>query len=414
MSDFAYLYQVVWTANSSIGRVIVLILLALTCSALACALSHRRRYRITELGMLHVVRARLQSALDTAATASTAPTASTAASTAAAASAGTAPGPAAAAARKGPTLVNIDDVAKDLTDATLVGDRVNTIARLRKSLVKVNIGALQQITNDRESARASLRFPEFAIGLLMLIGLFGTFVGIATTFQAVGADVSTAAVTGSTSGAGRGQMLEARVQTAFAGMRTKFSTSLVGLAGAILVSWMNLLLSRAQGRFLSELERFTVIELLPATIPAVEDELMLDRVARQLDEGLTRLEALATGNIKTMQDVAGIQAGFKTIVDNIATSTKSSGAERLQSVIGQLSSVIDQVTHVNQSVRDLTTSLPQALESSAGRIEKAVGSRPETDVVAATISSPVWSPNAVVKVTLLVGGVVYLLVLVLR
>lgn len=376
MTDFEYLFQVVWTQNSSPGRAIVITLLVITLWALVCVIWHWRRYSGTETAVLEIVRGRLHALTQ----ASTAPVAAPKTTKSADAKVN------ARETTAHPKLIDIAELSKGLSSHTLVGERLATIARLRGSQVKVNVAALQQITGDRESARASMRFPESAIGLLMLIGLFGTFVGIATTFQAVSADVTPrTSVSANDTTIPRVQLVEQRVQNAFAGMRTKFAASIAGLAGAILLSLMNLQLARAQGRFISELERFTVVELLPATIPSVEDELLLDRVSRQLDEGFTRLDSLAQANVKAVEDIAGIQAGFAKIVENVSRSTRSEGTERLQAVIGQLSSVIEQVVHVNQSVRDLTTSLPAAIQSSSQRIEQAIGA----DLRSTT--TPTWS-----------------------
>src|SRR5262249_7056030 len=151
---------------------------------------------------------------------------------------------------------------------------------------------------------------------------------------------------------------------AFGGMYTKFSTTLVGLACAVVLASLNFRLAQAQERFFEELDRFTVSELLPATIPALEDETLLERISQQLEQSFSLIEEIASKNAKTVEEVAAIQAGFADIVSNIRQQVRAEGPDRLQNLIGQTAGVIDQVSRVNDTLQSLVSDLPKALTAS--------------------------------------------------
>lgn len=249
-------------------------------------------------------------------------------------------------------LVSAAELAQAVPIHSIVGDRLNMIAQLRQSQTKVNLQALQQISRAREAALVSLRFPGLAVNLLMLVGLLGTFVGIAIVIQQIGLNIN------------QGDASLQSFGKVFSGMYTKFSTTLAGLACAIVLAWLNFRLSQAQERFFEELDRFTVGQLLPATIPALDEDTLLERVSQQLETSFGQIEEIAKRTAKTTEEISAMQSGFSAIIDNIRQQTKSQGLDQLQTLLGQVTNVIGQISRVNDGLQTLTTELPRALKES--------------------------------------------------
>ena len=340
MDSIQLLYRVIITDNTLIGLLLVFGLVLMAVISGGCATSHFRRYRITESDYLNQAKTRLRSLR----------------------SKSDEPSEGEKSLRLS-NLVSAEELAQGVPPDSIIGDRLRMIALLRQSQTKVSLSALQQISRAREAARTSLRFPGVAVNLLMLVGLLGTFIGIAIVIQQIGLNI------------GQGDGSLESFGKAFGGMYTKFSTTLVGMACAIVLASLNFRLAQAQERFFEDLDRFTVSELLPATIPALEDETLLERISQQLEQSFSLIEEIADKNAKTGEAVGAIQAGFADIVSNIRQQVRSEGPDRLHTLLGQMAGVIDQVSRVNDALHNLASELPKALTASNRRLEEAITSR---------------------------------------
>jgi hypothetical protein len=93
---------------------------------------------------------------------------------------------------------------------------------------------------------------RYLVGLLIFLGLLGTFWGLLQTVSAVGGVVGTLSSATDTSSLFR--ELQAGLQAPLGGMGTAFGTSLFGLAGSIILGFCDLQAGQAQNRFYNELE----------------------------------------------------------------------------------------------------------------------------------------------------------------
>ena len=135
------------------------------------------------------------------------------------------------------------------------------------------IRAMAKILLDTDKARATLS-PESAraildsigtrmdegretgryIGhLLVFLGLLGTFWGLIQTVNGVVETISGLGVTGGDPETAIAQLI-ANLKAPLSGMGTAFSSSLFGLSGSLVVSFLDLQSSQAQGRFYTDLE----------------------------------------------------------------------------------------------------------------------------------------------------------------
>jgi hypothetical protein len=125
------------------------------------------------------------------------------------------------------------------------GDRFSLSTMAMRSLLD---GIATRLDEGRETAR-------YFIGLLVFLGLLGTFWGLLETVHSIGDVISGLSVQG-------GAVLEVfdrlktGLQAPLAGMGTAFSSSLFGLAGSLVLGFLALQAGQAQNRFYNDLEEW--------------------------------------------------------------------------------------------------------------------------------------------------------------
>ncbi|MFN3293194.1 MAG: biopolymer transporter ExbB [Gemmobacter sp.] len=155
---------------------------------------------------------------------------------------------------------------------------------------------------------------RYLTNLLIFLGLLGTFYGLATTVPAVVETIRSLAPQDGETGVQVFDKLMKGLESQLGGMGTAFSSSLLGLAGSLVVGLLELFASHGQNRFYRELEEWlssiTRIGLAAGEGEAAGDSAalagVLDRILTRLDEAEARqtedravlaqgLDALAEG-----------------------------------------------------------------------------------------------------------------------
>ena len=129
--------------------------------------------------------------------------------------------------------------------AAILGDRVGRMA-MSSQLMR---GILDSIATRLDEARDISRYMT---GLLVFLGLLGTFWGLIETVGSVGRVIQ-----GLSLGGDAGSMLDALKEglaAPLSGMGISFSSSLFGLAGSLVLGFLDLQSSQAQNRFYIDLE----------------------------------------------------------------------------------------------------------------------------------------------------------------
>jgi len=130
--------------------------------------------------------------------------------------------------------------------ATMLGEQ--TGGRLLTSLSMRSL--LDSIGTRLDEARDISRY---LIGLLIFLGLLGTFWGLLDTINSVAQTIRTLDVGRNDSGV-IFEELRAGLEAPLQGMGTAFSSSLFGLAGSLILGFLDLQTSQAQNRFYTDLE----------------------------------------------------------------------------------------------------------------------------------------------------------------
>lgn len=130
---------------------------------------------------------------------------------------------------------------------------------LRSRGAKINISSssahsiLESVATRIDEARDITRYLT---NLLIFLGLLGTFYGLATTIPAIVDTIKSLAPEPGESGLDVFTKLMGGLQAQLGGMSTAFSSSLMGLAGSLVVGLLELFASHGQNRFYRELEEW--------------------------------------------------------------------------------------------------------------------------------------------------------------
>jgi hypothetical protein len=125
------------------------------------------------------------------------------------------------------------------------GGRVSLSATSLQTLLD-GIGA--RLGETRETSR-------YLIGVLVFLGLLGTFYGLLETLRSISGVIGGLSV-GSGDAARAMAALKAGLESPLQGMGTAFSASLFGLAGSLVLGFLDLQAGQAQNRFYNDLEEW--------------------------------------------------------------------------------------------------------------------------------------------------------------
>jgi membrane associated rhomboid family serine protease len=146
--------------------------------------------------------------------------------------------------------------------ATILGDRLGRMAMSAQMMR----GILDSIATRLDEARDLSRYMT---GLLIFLGLLGTFWGLIETVSSVGKVVESLKPGGDA--ASVFESLREGLSAPLGGMGIAFSSSLFGLAGSLVLGFLDLQTSQAQNRFYTDLEDWlsTTVRDIGAEMPAV-------------------------------------------------------------------------------------------------------------------------------------------------
>jgi hypothetical protein len=133
--------------------------------------------------------------------------------------------------------------------ATLLRSRAAWMSISATSSRSIQESVAQRIDEARDITR-------YLINLLVFLGLLGTFWGLATTVPAVVETIRSLAPQPGESGLDVFSNLMGGLESQLGGMGTAFSSSLLGLAGSLVLGLLELFAGHGQNRFTRELEEW--------------------------------------------------------------------------------------------------------------------------------------------------------------
>jgi len=229
--------------------------------------------------------------------------------------------------------------------------------RLKKRLnASTTRSILDSIAVRLDEARDITRYIA---NLLIFLGLLGTFWGLSQTVPAVVETIrSLAPENGDASDASVFERLMGGLEDQLGGMGTAFASSLVGLAGSLIVGLLELFASHGQNRFYRELEEWlTSFTRLGLVSEGDGSEGALVALLERVDEGLQQTSESAARAENARLEAENRLGQAADVVANMAAQM-----EREQGVVGQFLGDM-------RENRDAAASRDHALLNALKRIE---------------------------------------------
>ncbi len=207
--------------------------------------------------------------------------------------------------------------------ATLLKNRQSTV------LSPVSMRSLlDSLASRLDESRDLLRY---LVGLLIFLGLLGTFWGLLETVQSIGGAIEGLDVSAAQSATVFDQLKQG-LQQPLVGMGRSFSSSLFGLAGSLILGFLDLLASQAQNRFYTDLEDW----LSTMTDIAAGDG---SQVGPTLAPQLLRAE------------LQSLQRSLEKLATNMDGAKKSGGTDSIEQLADAVASLVTQMREEQKMVR---------------------------------------------------------------
>ena len=212
--------------------------------------------------------------------------------------------------------------------ATMLRDRKGHLMLSTTSMRSIMDSIGGRLDEARDTGR-------YLVGLLVFLGLLGTFWGLLETMQSVGSAIN-ALDTKQTDSVLMFEELKQGLAAPLKGMGTAFSSSLMGLAGSLILGFLDLQTSHAHNRFYNELEEWLsgITELTPAMpMPGIG---VSDQSSRQIAVAVHEMQ----------RAVAELSTNMKEIAAHQSTNGAASGpglANGAEQAVKELATGVDQL-----------------------------------------------------------------------
>jgi hypothetical protein len=285
--------------------------------------------------------------------------------------------------------------------ASMIGDHAGQLRLNTTSLRSILDGISARLDESRDISR-------YLIGLLIFLGLLGTFWGLLQTVSAV-ANVIAGLQVGGGDTVQIFNDLKSGLEAPLGGMGTAFSSSLFGLAGSLLLGFLELQAGAAQNRFYNDLEDW----LSSATRVSSGGSLSLGDSDQSVPAYIQALLETTADSLDNLQrtvgraEVARSQSdqGLSTLTDRMTTLTDQMRTEqelmvRLAENQSELRPVLQRLAEgasgggggmdeaTRGHIRNLDAHMARMLEEAAlGRTEIVQELRAEIRLLARTIAA---------------------------
>lgn len=217
-----------------------------------------------------------------------------------------------------PLLSSMAQMLTEHQEKSMGRGRFSISAPAMRSLMD---GLSSRLDEARDLAR-------YFIGLAIFLGLLGTFWGLLETVSSIGQVIRDLTITGDDAGAIFND-LKSGLEAPLAGMGTAFSSSLLGLAGSLILGFLDLQSNRAQNTFLNDLEEWLagltrlssgggVGDMEGGSVPAYIQAL-LEQTADSLDDLQRTIARGEEGRIATQAQLRQMTETLAALADQMRT-----------------------------------------------------------------------------------------------
>jgi hypothetical protein len=286
--------------------------------------------------------------------------------------------------------------------AAMLGERTARFSLSAMSMRSLLDGIASRLDESRDISR-------YLIGLLIFLGLLGTFWGLLQTIGSVSDVIATLNV-------GSGEMgtvfddLKKGLQAPLSGMGTAFSSSLFGLAGSLVLGFLELQAGQAQNRFYNDLEDWLSGQTRLGTGTSIGegDQSVPAYVQALLEQTADGLENLQRTLQRGEESRIGANSGITNLADRLGTLTDQMKTEQalmvklaesqmdLNPILSRLEESLNRpalgrgtgADDVPAHIRNIDIHLARLLEETAtGRTEMIDALRSEIRVLSRTLAA---------------------------
>lgn len=199
--------------------------------------------------------------------------------------------------------------------ATMVGKHKDKLSLSTLAMRAFLDGIVSRLDESRDISR-------YTIGLLIFLGLLGTFWGLLGTVASIGDVIGGLSVEGGDAAVVFGD-LKRGLQAPMAGMGTAFSSSLFGLAGSLVLGFLDLQANQAQNRFYNDLEEWlsSVTRLSTSSLAIETDQPIPAYVQALLEQTAESLENLQRTLIRGEESRISVNTNVISLADKLETLT---------------------------------------------------------------------------------------------
>ena len=281
--------------------------------------------------------------------------------------------------------------------ANMLGDRTNGKITLSATSLKSLLDSIDtRLSESRDTSR-------YLIGLLIFLGLLGTFWGLLETVGAVSDVIGDLSLKGGNLENAFAD-LKTGLEAPLSGMATAFSSSIFGLAGSLALGFLDLQLGQAQNRFYNDLEEWLsgLTKLSAGNNVTGDHEIsgsayqaaLFEQTAESLDRLQRVMVQNEDGRDETNQHLLKINDSLHLIVDKLEVETQvirdlSDNQIRINSAIGKLADFSQETSKddYRHNLRNIDTQLSQLIkELKTGRDKSVEEIRQEIRLLARTIA----------------------------
>jgi len=267
---------------------------------------------------------------------------------------------------------------------------------------------LDSVATRIDEAREITRY---IVSLLIFLGLLGTFYGLATTVPAVVDTIRSLAPKEGEQGIAVFNRLMTGLEAQLGGMGVAFASSLLGLAGSLIVGLLELFAGHGQNRFYRELEEW-LSSITRVSFSSGDDaggEMgavsgVLDHMAEQM-EALQQMftqsdvsRAMVDEKLGNLVDAIGVMNDRldRSDTTSAALDRVAAGQEQLIELMAAQGPGDGMDAESRMRLRSIDVQMLRILEEiSAGRQETLAEMRKDIDMLAKTLARPRSAPRAV-------------------
>ena len=238
---------------------------------------------------------------------------------------------------------------------------------------------INRLIENTDMSLSSVReTSRYLVGLLVFLGLLGTFWGLLKTIGSVGNVISGLGID-DTNVAGFFNSLKDGLNAPLQGMSIAFSSSLLGLAGSLILGFMDINLGQAQNKFSlffeKTLENNSIPDLLNSSTSDNLSQQALQKIYDNLDSVVYSLKQTSENQNEINSNLSKLNEQIKNVNSNSAgidekLSNFLSTQLNTQSSILQLINKINEQGFLDDSTKKIFADLNQSIQELKAKNKK--------------------------------------------